>query len=114
MTCPQAPVGASPVIASLAALAAPTAIYAQEAPDADGEDAFDLTTTLTATSDYRFRGVSLSQNDPAAQASVELAHKSGFYAGAWGSTIKGGTADVELDLYGGWRGSDGGLWGAVG
>ena len=95
------------VITSLAALTAPTAIYAQEAPDGDGEKAFDLTTTLTATSDYRFRGISLSDNDSALQASVEVAHKSGFYAGAWGSTIKGGAADVELDLYGGWRGSAG-------
>ena len=95
------------ILTSLAALSAPTAIYAQESPDDEAVGDFDLTTTLAVTSDYRFRGLTLSESDPAFQASLEVGHKSGFYAGAWGSTIKGSPADVELDLYGGWRGSAG-------
>ena len=95
------------ILTSLAALSAPAAVYAQESPDGETMSDFDLTTTLAVTSDYRFRGISLSENDPALQASLEVAHKSGFYVGTWGSTIKGSAADVELDLYGGWRGSAG-------
>jgi uncharacterized protein (TIGR02001 family) len=70
---------------------------------------FDVSATITAVSDYRFRGVSLSDRDPALQGSVEVSHSSGFYLGAWGSTIKGTSADVEVDLYGGWRGKAGAL-----
>jgi uncharacterized protein (TIGR02001 family) len=70
---------------------------------------FDVTATITAVSDYRFRGLSLSDRDPALQGSVEVSHSSGFYVGTWGSTIKGTSADVEVDLYGGWRGKAGAI-----
>lgn len=95
------------IIASGAALASPAAVYAQEDPAADTVPEFDVTVTITGVSDYRFRGISLSDTDPAVQASVEVEHESGFYVGTWGSTIKNSPADVELDLYGGWRGSIG-------
>ena len=59
------------------------------------------------TTDYRFRGVSLSGGDPAIQGGFDVAHDSGFYIGTWASSIKGGPSygDVELDLYAGWSGS---------
>ncbi len=76
---------------------------AQEAPASD----FDVTAIVTGVSDYRFRGLSLSDRDPALQGSLEVSHSSGFYAGTWASTIKGTSADVEVDLYGGWRGKAG-------
>jgi len=65
-------------------------------------------------SDYRYRGISQSRLEPALQGGVDYADKSGFYVGAWGSTIKwikdaGGDAPVELDLYGGYKGAAGGL-----
>jgi uncharacterized protein (TIGR02001 family) len=67
-----------------------------------------VSASATAVTDYRFRGVSLSGGDPAVQGGVTVTHDSGFYVGAWGSTIDdGGTdafGDVELDLYGGWSG----------
>lgn len=69
-----------------------------------------VSANLTVVSDYRFRGLSLSNRDPAAQATFEVEHKSGFYGGFWGSTIKNMTnANVEADLYAGWRGNAGGL-----
>jgi hypothetical protein len=43
--------------------------------------------TVTAVSDYDFRGVSLSATDPALQASLDWAHDSGLYLGIWGSNI---------------------------
>lgn len=58
-------------------------------------------------SQYRFRGISLSNEDPTVQASVTVAHESGAYAGVWGSGLDGfgelGGANLELDLYGGYK-----------
>jgi uncharacterized protein (TIGR02001 family) len=47
-----------------------------------------LSGSLSAVSDYRYRGVSLSDNDPAAQASINYDDASGFYAGAFVSTAR--------------------------
>jgi uncharacterized protein (TIGR02001 family) len=66
-----------------------------------------VSSTITATNDYDFRGVSQSATDPAIQASLDYAHDSGFYVGAWASTIDfgpGSDADFELDLYAGFVG----------
>lgn len=61
-------------------------------------------TGLTAVSDYRFRGLSLSDRKPALQADLTVSHKSGFYSGVFASTIDeygqdaaGKGATVELD-----------------
>lgn len=64
--------------------------------------------SLAAVSDYRFRGVSLSNQDPAFQPSLTITHKSGFYVSAWGSNIaSNGGANIELDLVGGYSGQTG-------
>jgi uncharacterized protein (TIGR02001 family) len=60
------------------------------------------------TTDYRYRGISQSRLKPAVQGGVDYS-SGGFYLGAWGSTIKwikdvGGDANVEIDLYGGYKG----------
>ena len=68
-----------------------------------------VTSTWTLTNDYDFRGNSQSATDPAIQASVDYAHESGVYVGAWGSNIdfgipSGGPLDdpgLEVDLYAG-------------
>lgn len=75
-------------------------------PDGRREEvaAAALSVNLSAVSDYRFRGVSQSDERPAAQASAEVASATGFYAGAWGSTTAAyDGADIEVDLYGGYR-----------
>ncbi|MCR9129248.1 MAG: TorF family putative porin [Alphaproteobacteria bacterium] len=62
----------------------------------------ELEAGVAVTSDYRFRGVSLSDEDPALQANIDWSGPGGFYVGAWGSTIAPlGDADVEVDLYAG-------------
>lgn len=71
----------------------------------------EFSATVTAVSDYDFRGVSLSAKDPALQASIDWAHDSGFYAGAWASNIDYGSdidGDIELDLYLGFGGETAG------
>lgn len=73
-----------------------------------------LAFNVGAVSDYRYRGISQSRLAPAVQGGADYTDKSGFYVGAWGSTIKwikdaGGDAPVELDLYGGYKGAAGDL-----
>jgi len=63
----------------------------------------------TAISDYRYRGISQTRLQPALQGGADYVHASGWYLGAWGSTIKfakdaGGDGEVEIDVYGGKRG----------
>lgn len=68
---------------------------------------FTVSGSASIVSDYRFRGVSLSQSDPAIQATINLSHESGLYIGTWGSSID--VADLygatEIDLYAGWAGN---------
>ena len=47
----------------------------------------EVTGTLTAVSDYNWRGVTQTSMDPALQGSIDYAHDSGFYAGAWASNV---------------------------
>jgi uncharacterized protein (TIGR02001 family) len=62
--------------------------------------ALSLTGNAAITSDYRYRGITQTFNDPAVQAGFVLSHASGLYAGAWGSNVDfGGTAHLELDPY---------------
>lgn len=85
-----------------ASLAIPSIAQAQEG------EASDLTVSanVALTTDYRFRGVSLSGGDPAVQGGVDAGHESGFYIGTWASSIDGGDAygELEFDVYGGWSG----------
>lgn len=88
----------------LAAL--PSAANAQ-ADETDPPPEIDVVATVAVVSDYRFRGISLSDRDPAVQGSLEVSHTpTGLYAGAWGSTIaRYGGAKTEIDLYAGWKNS---------
>lgn len=96
--------------AMLAALGAGVA-HAEEAAAPDHAVAYNI----GATSDYRFRGISQSRNDPAVFAGVDYTNNpTGLYLGAWTSTIKwikdsGGDANLELDIYGGKRGEMSGV-----
>jgi uncharacterized protein (TIGR02001 family) len=71
----------------------------------------EITGTVTAVSDYDFRGFTQTSKNPAIQGSLDYSHASGFYAGVWGSNIDFGNdfydgANVEVDLYAGFRGGD--------
>jgi uncharacterized protein (TIGR02001 family) len=81
--------------------------FAQQQQPAEVEPDLTVTGGATLTSDYRFRGISLSDSDPAVQGTVNLNHKSGLYAGVWASSLEGfgavGGASAEIDLYAGFR-----------
>ncbi len=46
-----------------------------------------VSSDLTATTDYLFRGVSQTMSGPALQGSLGVAHDSGFSASVWGSNV---------------------------
>jgi uncharacterized protein (TIGR02001 family) len=73
----------------------------------------EFSMNLAGTSDYVFRGISQTDNDPAFQGGADMACGL-FYAGVWGSTVDFGENDFnqsiapyEVDLYAGikptWR-----------
>jgi uncharacterized protein (TIGR02001 family) len=66
-----------------------------------------VTGNLGLTSDYRFRGISQSQNAPAVQGGVDYAHSSGLYVGNWNSSVSSQVytngSGVESDLYAGYK-----------
>ncbi len=79
---------------------------------------------VALTSDYRFRGVSLSDGNVAVQGGIDIGHESGFYIGTWASSLAsvddtgpfddgtgsvvsspiGNYGAIELDVYAGWSG----------
>lgn len=86
----------------------PTDVAATEAGD-DAAPAtpspFSISGGATVTSQYRFRGISLSDEQPAVQGTVNLNHDSGAYAGVWVSSTGGaqrGGSNAEVDLYAGY------------
>jgi uncharacterized protein (TIGR02001 family) len=69
-----------------------------------------LTANVTLVNDYRYRGISQSNFQPAIQGGFDYAHPSGFYIGNWNSSIswisdanKGTSAPVEMDFYAGFK-----------
>jgi uncharacterized protein (TIGR02001 family) len=99
--------------AFLAACAIATApAYAQDAEvaeSAEEQPAFSVDASIELVSDYRFRGISLADFDPAVQPSLTISHASGVYLNAWGSnTADNGGADMEVDFTLGWWGELGG------
>ncbi|MBJ7377102.1 TorF family putative porin [Sphingobium sp.] len=76
--------------------------FAQEEPASP----VTVTGSVAMVSDYRFRGVSMSDKGMAVQGGISVSHESGAYAGIWGSNLSGwgtfGGANMELDLNAGY------------
>lgn len=96
--------------ATAAFLTLPVAAYAQSGAPSDSASAAPPVTvsgSVAIASDYRFRGVSQSDQQMAVQGGITVAHESGLYAGAWASNLAGwgtfGGANVELDLIAGYK-----------
>jgi nitrogen regulatory protein P-II 2 len=75
-----------------------------------------FTPNVGIVSDYLFRGVSQSAAKPAIQGGFDYAHSSGLYAGTWASNVSwvadnnwsatsAASNSVEIDLYGGYKGT---------
>ncbi len=61
-----------------------------------------LSFNIALVSDYVFRGISRSDNDPALQGGGDYRAASGLYGGGWGSTVENSGDDIELRVYGGY------------
>lgn len=89
--------------AALTAFAAAVPAFAADEP----KPALTVSGSVALVSDYRFRGVSLSDKDFAFQPYLTVKHESGLYAGVWGSNLAENAGDdVEVDLYVGFAGGD--------
>ena len=91
---------------AISAIAMSVPAFAQEA-DEEAAGPITLTGGVAVVSDYRFRGVSLSDKDFAVQPYLTVKHESGLYFGAWGSNLSENAGDdVEVDLYAGFAGGE--------
>jgi uncharacterized protein (TIGR02001 family) len=100
---------AASVIMSVFSLSIPA--FAQDA-EAAAEETKPITITggVAVVSDYRFRGVSLSDKDFAVQPTITVSADNGAYVGLWGSNLASNPGDdIELDVYAGYASSVGAL-----
>ena len=80
--------------------------FAQTAPESD----WTVSGNVGLFTDYRFRGISQTDKHAALQGGFDVAHASGFYVGNWNSNIDSeffAGANLEMDFYGGYKGSFG-------
>ncbi|PKO84478.1 MAG: hypothetical protein CVU17_02440 [Betaproteobacteria bacterium HGW-Betaproteobacteria-11] len=73
-----------------------------------------FTGNVSLTTEYLYRGIAQTRGKPALQGGFDYAHSSGLYAGVWGSNISwlndaGASASLEIDVYGGYKGTAGPL-----
>ena len=98
----------SKLLLALLAASAGSFAYAEEAAD-------PLAFNVGVVSQYRYRGLAQTKGEAALQGGADYTAANGFYAGAWGPTIKWikdaaqdpgapqAKGPVELDLYGGYK-----------
>jgi hypothetical protein len=66
-----------------------------------------VTGNLSAATDYRFRGISQTQNSQAFQGGIDYSHASGLYVGNWNSNVSNklytDSNGLESDVYAGFK-----------
>jgi uncharacterized protein (TIGR02001 family) len=69
----------------------------------------DVSGNVTLASEYIFRGITQTANDPAIQGGFDAAFDN-FYVGTWASNVEfGDGTTIEVDVYGGFTASAGGF-----
>jgi uncharacterized protein (TIGR02001 family) len=96
-----------------AALAAALAVPAITAHAEEAASPHTFSANVGLYSQYVFRGISQTNEDPAIQGGFDYEHASGFYIGTWASNISWLTdspgvtgyssSSMEIDVYGGYR-----------
>jgi len=101
-----------------AALALPQLAAAQTAAAPASPHTFSGNFTLA--SEYLYRGIAQTRGKPAVQGGFDYSHSSGFYIGTWASNISwisdfgvgagadginSASAPIEIDVYGGYKGT---------
>jgi uncharacterized protein (TIGR02001 family) len=91
------------IAGALSILLATPAFAQDEAADDDG---ITITGGASLVSDYRYRGISQTDKDPAIQGNFTINHDSGIYVGLWGSSVDdyvAAGADQEIDIIVGFK-----------
>jgi uncharacterized protein (TIGR02001 family) len=95
---------------SLLVCAAPAAAQEDTDTPIGGSSGLGISGEINLLSDFRFRGISRSDKDPAVQGALTVSTPGGFYAGGRATSLKRAPrlGDAQLDLYAGF-GADLGL-----
>ncbi|CAG0980876.1 hypothetical protein MTYP_01755 [Methylophilaceae bacterium] len=96
--------------AVIGTFAASNVAFAEEAaPAAAPESPHSFSYNLGLYSQYIFRGLTQTGEEPALQGGADYSHSSGFYAGVWGTNISWledanayNNSSLEVDIYGGY------------
>ncbi|OYY55612.1 TorF family putative porin [Polynucleobacter sp. 39-46-10] len=87
-----------------------TAAFAADTPTNPEDAGNPIAANVTVVNDYRYRGITQTNYQPAIQGGFDYAHESGLYIGNWNSTISwigdqnaGVSAPLEMDFYGGFK-----------
>jgi len=98
-----------PAAVATSLLAGAASSWAEDRVIVEGDSMpFEISANVTLTSDYRFRGISQSDESIAIQGGFDAEFGAGFYVGTWGSTVdfdtngEGYDGSLELDYYAGW------------
>lgn len=103
---------ALPTCAILALLGSAPVMAEEAAAPAEPASPHTFTANVGLFSQYIFRGISQTNEDPALQGGFDYAHSSGLYVGTWASNVSwlnetGGTqyqkGSAEIDVYGGYK-----------
>jgi len=93
------------IIKAALATTAIASAFAAAPAFAQDEPAIKITGSTTLATEYRLRGISQTDGDPAIQGAITVSHESGLYVGTWASNLAGagsfGGNNMELDLIGG-------------
>lgn len=67
------------------------------------ESPHEFSANVSLTTDYMYRGISQSNEQPAISGGFDYGHESGVYAGIWASSLdfSDGDTAIEIDYYGG-------------
>jgi uncharacterized protein (TIGR02001 family) len=91
---------------SLIALAVAASFALPSLANAQSTSPHSLSGNMSLVSDYRFRGLSQTFEEPALQGGFDYSHSSGLYLGNWNSSISDtffAGAPLEMDFYGGYK-----------
>src|SRR5574343_494404 len=106
MTFKKTLLAASLAAMSMAAVAQ-TADASKDAAETEASTDFAVTANVSLVSEYRFRGIAQTFNQPAIQGGFDITMPYGFYVGNWNSNVSSAAGypqgNLEVDLYGGWK-----------
>ncbi len=91
-------------VLGLACTAAPALAQEDTETEVPGGGGLSISGEANLLSDFRFRGISRSDRDPAAQGALTVSTPGGFYLGGRATSLRdtGGLGVAQLDLYAGY------------